>query len=149
MSRETVRIALTYAALNDLEVNAADIMNAYLTSPTSETHYLVCGPEFGIHEGKIGLIKRALYGGKSAGRDFWLHLRDCMKHLGFMPCKADPDLWMRLAVKATGEAYWEYVLCYVDDILTISEPGKAESVAWEVGEFSHSRKTVLGRLITI
>ena len=30
VSRESVRIALTYAALNDLDVVAADIQNAYL-----------------------------------------------------------------------------------------------------------------------
>ena len=30
VSRESVRIALTYAALNNIDVNAADIKNAYL-----------------------------------------------------------------------------------------------------------------------
>jgi hypothetical protein len=36
VSRESVRIALTYAALNDLDVLAADIRNAYLQAPSSE-----------------------------------------------------------------------------------------------------------------
>ena len=36
VSRETVRIALTIAALNDLEVKAGEIMNAYLTAPITE-----------------------------------------------------------------------------------------------------------------
>jgi hypothetical protein len=35
-SRETVQIVLTLAALNDLEVKASDIQNAYLTAPCSE-----------------------------------------------------------------------------------------------------------------
>ena len=48
VSRESVRIALTLAALNDLEVKAADIQNAYLTAPLlSEKIWTVCGPEFG------------------------------------------------------------------------------------------------------
>jgi hypothetical protein len=34
VSRETVCIALTIAALNDLEVKAADILNAYISGPT-------------------------------------------------------------------------------------------------------------------
>ena len=34
--RESVRIALTLAALNDLQVKAADIQNAYLTAPVAE-----------------------------------------------------------------------------------------------------------------
>ena len=38
VSRESVRIALTYAALNDIAVVAADIQNAYLQAPSSEKH---------------------------------------------------------------------------------------------------------------
>ena len=33
VSRETVRIALTVAALNDIDVWAADVLNAYITMP--------------------------------------------------------------------------------------------------------------------
>jgi hypothetical protein len=36
VSRESIRIALLIAALNDLEVFAADIQNSYLTSPCKE-----------------------------------------------------------------------------------------------------------------
>ena len=36
VGRETVRIALALAAVNDLEVKVADIMNAYVTAPTKE-----------------------------------------------------------------------------------------------------------------
>jgi hypothetical protein len=48
ISRESVRIALTYAALNSIDVLAADIKNAYLQAPSSEKHYIVCGSEFGL-----------------------------------------------------------------------------------------------------
>ena len=41
VSRESVRIALTYASLNGLDVCMADIRNAYLQSPTSEKHYIL------------------------------------------------------------------------------------------------------------
>ena len=33
---------------------------------------------------------------------------------------ADPDVWMRPAVKPDGTEYYEYILTYVDDILCIS-----------------------------
>ena len=36
VSRESVIIALTLAALNDLEVKTGDIQNAYLTAPVTE-----------------------------------------------------------------------------------------------------------------
>ena len=126
VSRETVRIALTYAALNGLDIMAADIQNAYLTAPTSEDFYIICGPEFGSENiGKRAIVKRALYGTKSAGRDFRSHLRDCMDHLGYTSCIADPDLWLRIAKRDTGVEYYEYILLYVDDCLCISEHAKA------------------------
>ena len=111
VSRESVRIALTYAALNGLDAVAADIKNAYLQAQSSEKHYIICGNEFGIENiGRVALIRRALYGGKSSGADFWKHLRSCMQHLGFHSCPADPDIWMRPAQKDDGSSYWEYVL---------------------------------------
>ena len=65
VSRESVRIASTYAALNDLYVCMADIRNAYLRSPTSQEHYIICGPEFGMENvGKVAIMHRAVYGGK-------------------------------------------------------------------------------------
>ena len=42
VSRESVRIALTLAALNDLEVKSSDVMNAFLSSPTDEKYYYIC-----------------------------------------------------------------------------------------------------------
>ena len=36
VSRETVRIALMTAALNDVDVWAADVLNAYITAPCRE-----------------------------------------------------------------------------------------------------------------
>jgi hypothetical protein len=67
------------------------------------------GPEFGVeNEGKVALIYRALYGGKSAGRDFRNHLRSCMHHIGFKSCPADPDVWMRSAIKSDGTEIYEY-----------------------------------------
>ena len=98
VSRESVRIAFTYAALNGLDVCAADIRNAYLQAPSSQKDYVICRPEFGLENvGKVALIHRALYGGKLAGKDFRNHLRSCMRHLDFVSCPADPDVWMRPA----------------------------------------------------
>ena len=57
VSRESVRIAFTYATLNGLQVFAADIRNAYLQAPSSQKDYVVCGPEFRIENiGKVTLI---------------------------------------------------------------------------------------------
>jgi hypothetical protein len=76
VSRESVQIAFTVAALNGVDICAADIRNAYLQAPSSCKDYIICGPEFGLENvGKVALIHRALYGGKTAGRNFRNHLR--------------------------------------------------------------------------
>ena len=136
VSRESVRIAFTYAALNGLDIAAADVKYAYLQAPTSEKHYIICGSEFPLElQGKVAVIKRALYGGKKAGSDYWKHMRTCMNHLGFEPCEADPDVWMRTAIKPSdGSEYWEYVLLYVDDALCVSHRPE-EVLKHEIGKY--------------
>lgn len=126
VSRETVRIAFTYAALNGLDVMAADIKNAYLQAPITEKYWTRCGPEFGPElEDRTAYIIRALYGTKCGGRDFRNHLRECMDLLGYTSCLADPDLWIRKAVSDKGIEYYEYMLLYTDDCLALSEHAMA------------------------
>ena len=70
VSCESVRIAFTVAALNDLDVLIADIGNAYLNADCREKVYTIAGPEFGSHAGKHIVITRALYGLKSSGATY-------------------------------------------------------------------------------
>lgn len=101
VSRDTVRIALTLAALNDCEVLCADVQNAYLNAPPKEKVWIQAGPEFGVHEGKTVVIVRALYGLKGAGAAWATAVRQMMQDMGFRSCLADRDLWMRLACDTT------------------------------------------------
>ena len=144
VSRESVRIAFTYAALNELQVAAADIRNAYLQAPSSRKDYIVCGPEFGIENaGRVALIHRALYGGKTAGRDFRNHLRACMRHLEFISCPADPDVWMRPAEKPDGSHYWEYILLYTDDCLCVSMHPE-QTLRTQIGKYFQLKEESIG-----
>ena len=121
VSRDSVRIALTLAALNDCKVLACDIQNAYLTAPCREKIWCKAGEEFGkADRGKTMLVVRALYGLKSSGAAFRAFLAEHLHDMGFRPSLADPDVWMRPAIGENGFKYWEYVLCYVDDVLAIS-----------------------------
>ena len=115
-------IAFTYAALNGLDVFAANIRNAYLQAPSSQRDYIICGPEFGIENvGNVAIIHRELYGGKSAGKAFRNHLHSCMQHLHFTSCAADPNVWMGRAMRSDGLDYYEYILLYTNDCLVLSE----------------------------
>ena len=44
-----------------------------------------------------------------------------MSHLGFEACLTDPNVWMRPAIKANDQEYFECVLLCTDDVLVASE----------------------------
>ena len=92
VSRDSVRIALTIAALNDLKILACDIQNAYLTAKCRELIWTVAGPEFGSEQGKIMIVVQALYGLKSSGAAFRSLLAETLRDLSYEPSQADPDV---------------------------------------------------------
>ncbi len=86
---------MTLAALNDIKVKVGDMLNAYITAPITERVWTVLGLEFRQDTGKSAMIVRALYGLKSEGAAFRAHLASCMRDMGYVSCKADPDLWLK------------------------------------------------------
>jgi len=108
-----VHIALLLAVLNDIDIWAADVLNAYITAPCHEKIWTTLGQEFCDDYGKKAIVVRALYGLKSSGAAFRLHLAGCMCELGYMSCPADPDLWLKEQTDRKGRKYYSYILCYV------------------------------------
>jgi hypothetical protein len=129
VSRESVRLAFTIAGLNDLDVFAADISNAYLHAPCREKIWTIAGPEFGSDSGSVMVIVRALYGLKSSGASWRAMLAQSLTDLGYSSTRADPDVWIRAAFKPDGTEYYEMVLVYVDDILHLSHDVKPTMAA--------------------
>jgi hypothetical protein len=120
VSRESVRICLTIAALNDLSISACDIGNAYLNAETQEKVYFTAGPEWRDKQGRAVIIVRALYGLRSSALQWQRHLADNLRYdLGYTPSLADDNVWMKKSFKANGEAYYSYILCFVDDLLCV------------------------------
>jgi hypothetical protein len=62
VSHDSVWLAMTIAALNDLQIMACDIQNAYLTADCREKIWTKGGPEFGSEVGTEFWVKKALYG---------------------------------------------------------------------------------------
>ena len=108
------RLALFLGELNGLQVWSTDIGNAYLEAMTSEKVYIIAGPEFGELEGHILVISRALYGLRSSGARWHDRFSDCLRDLGFSPCKAEPDIWMK-----EKDGIYEYIAVYVDDLAIV------------------------------
>ncbi len=120
VSRETVRIALLMAALNDLNVKVGDVLNANITALITEKVWTVLGPKFGIDASKSAIIVCALYGLRSTGAAFCAHLASFMRQMGYTSCKADPDLWYKAETRpADNFRYYAYILYNVDNILCI------------------------------
>jgi Reverse transcriptase (RNA-dependent DNA polymerase) len=72
---------------------------------------LVAGTEFGDRE--------ALYSLRGSGAKWHDQLADCIRELGFFPCKAEPDVWMR---KKSNK--YEYIAVYVDDLAIVMKNPK-------------------------
>ena len=62
VSIETIRVAFVLAAMNNLDVCAADVSTAFLYGKTREKVYIIAGEEFGEYKGKRMLIDKGLYG---------------------------------------------------------------------------------------
>ena len=117
-------------ALNDLDLQCADIQNAYLTAPAIEKCYMIAGPEFREEEGKTFVIERVLYRLKDSTAVFRNFLAEVLEDISFYLSYTNPDKRMRAAIKPNGEEYYEYILCYVDDIIYMSV--KATKVIKEI-----------------
>ena len=121
VSRDSVRIAFLLAALNNLDLEAADIGNAYLNAKCREKFYIIAGPEFGNEQGSVFIVERALYGLMTSGAAWRAHLSEMLQtQLNFVPTKADPDVYIRPAYDKNGNKYYEMILVYVDDLLVLS-----------------------------
>ena len=57
------------------------------------------------------VIHKALYGLRSSGARWHDRFAEVLRELGFLPCRAEPDIWMR----RSGDIY-EYIATYVDDL---------------------------------
>ena len=119
VSRDSIRIAFLIAGLNDLDVLAGDVTNAYLNAPCRERIWFEGQIETGEDCGKVLVLTRALYGLKSSGAAWRADLAATLRDLQFMSTQADPDVWIRSA-----GTYYEMVLIYVDDILVFSKQPK-------------------------
>ena len=120
VSRDSIRIAFLVAGLNDLDVLAGDVTNAYLNAPCREKIWFEGKTETGPDAGKVLILTRALYGLKSSGAAWRADLAGTLRDLGYSSTQADPDVWIKVM-----NDHYEMVLVYVDDILIFSKDPKS------------------------
>ena len=57
------------------------------------------------------IIIKALYGLRTCGVRWHERLADVLRNEGFLPCKAEPDIWL-----CKNGTIYEYIGVYVDDL---------------------------------
>ena len=97
----SVRIMLTLAALNNLDLQTTNVKNAYLNAKPKERVYFYSKTEFVKDEGKLVIVVRYLYGLKGAVSACAAEICQCMHNLGFTPCNPDGYVWMRESVNTS------------------------------------------------
>jgi len=95
LSLEGVRTVLFLAELNELQLCAADIAQAYLEANAREKLVIVGGPEFKDLSVHTLILIKALYGARTPGNRFAEKLADDLLHLGFFQCQHNPAIWMQ------------------------------------------------------
>ena len=92
---QSLRICMFLGELNGLDVDAADVGNAYLMAYTKDKLYITAGPKSGDRQGCLLVIVKALYGLLTSGTKWHAFFADTLMEMGFYPYKADPDVWMK------------------------------------------------------
>jgi hypothetical protein len=94
--------------------------STHMMADCREKVWIKAGPEFGSKAGMNMLVKKALHGLKSSGAAFRAFLAETLDAMGHKPSHADPDVWLRPAVKPDGFECCKHVLCHVDAVLCMS-----------------------------
>ena len=120
VSRESVRICFTLAALNYQDILSDDVSNTYLNAKRLETCNIEVKNSYLFGPSAIGRtaqIVRALYGIKSSGNAWKIHLSNILEcQLVFKQCYVNNDVWMRPSRNKKGDKVHNYICIYVDDI---------------------------------
>ena len=82
--------------------------------------WVVAGHDFGSKSVNNMPLINFLYILKSSGAAFRAFLAETLAAMGYRPSYFDPVWWLQPAVNTDGFEYYEYTLCYVDDVLCIS-----------------------------
>ena len=87
------------------------------------------------------LVNNALYLLNISGTAFRDLLSYKLDAMGYKPCYTDPDIWLRPALKTDSFEYYEYILCYVDDVLCLLQNPR-KSMKRNQEDFRHKGKKI-------
>ena len=114
-------MAVTLAAINDLDVYVFDTVKAYFNAPCCDKIWKISGPYFGSDEGRTMLIIREICGLKSGGTLWSSMLANKLVNygLGYMSSEADKDACIKTDFLPNGKTYYSMIPIDVDGILVV------------------------------
>ena len=124
----TLRLLLTVAAEQNLEILQLDIKTAFLHGDLEEEIFMKLPEGFtdGGNQGFHCKLLKSLYGLKQASRAWNEKLSGELRKLDFMASEGEPSLFLHRWKKQL------YLLCYVDDLLIVGERNEVHPVRDEL-----------------
>jgi hypothetical protein len=118
---------MLYALENGLELDMCDVANAFVQAelPDNEVIYMDYPPGMIGPEGHALRLRKALYGLKDSPHHFNKHLDSRLRRHGFVPCKADPCLYIKR--NEAGDIV-ALIGCHVDDLALVGVRGELDAI---------------------
>ena len=108
-SYATLRVVLSIAAVEDLEMKHVDIQCAFLNGVMNETVYVEQPQVLNDGTSRVWKLLKTLYGLKQAAREWHKALARLLGEMGFVRSHSDPALYVR----KTGRCF---IFLWVDDL---------------------------------
>ena len=97
------------------------LANAYLNTPCKEKNWVKSGAECGEQRWKVMIVVRYLYGLKMSDTSWKSIFKEFIeKNLHFKLTRILPDVYIRRNRRETRTEYYELLLVYMEDFLSVS-----------------------------
>ncbi|KAE8887010.1 hypothetical protein PF005_g31320 [Phytophthora fragariae] len=113
-STNTIRVFLSVCCNKRLKIRQFDIETAFLNGTLDEDVNMAVPQGVRADGGLVCKLRRSLYGLKQAAAVWFKTIRAAFVEMGFVQCRADPCLFVRLGKNGQSPVY---IVLYVDDLL--------------------------------
>ena len=105
VTRESVRLELLISGMNNPDIFACDIGNAYLNDTCQGVIWTKAGSEFGSEKVYVFLIVRDIHGLKLPEESWRDKLIETLNSIDYRSTESDPNVWIKRATPDNGNAY--------------------------------------------
>ncbi|GMG17953.1 unnamed protein product [Phytophthora fragariaefolia] len=113
-STYTICVFLAVCCCKRLKIKLFDVETAFLNGTLGESVYMAVPQGIRADGGLACKLRRSLYGLKQAAAVWFKTIRASFVEMGFVHCRADPCLFVRLGKNGQSPVY---IFLYVDDLL--------------------------------